>query len=362
MSESALALARRLPQLTKPIPRVTLTTLPTPVHRLRRLGELCGSDRLWIKRDDQTCALYGGNKPRKLEFLLGDARRLGRRSVMTFGGIGTNHGLATTVCARSIGLRTILILLPQPVTDHVRHNLLLDYASGAEMRLAANVSGVVAKGLWRYARGWLRRDPPYIIMTGGTSRIGALGLVNAACELAEQVRAGELPEPDAIFVPVGSGGTVAGLMLGLKLASLRSRVVGVVVTDILPPSARSLVQLARKTLVHLRRFARGLPDVSLSEADVTLISGYLGRRYGDPTPQAERAQQLAADLEGIPLETTYTAKCVAAVLDLACREPYRERNLLYWHTYSSVDPGAALDRLPDFHELPPAFHRFFSRR
>jgi D-cysteine desulfhydrase len=340
MNAPTLALERLVPDLADRLPRFALTALPTPVQRLERLGRAQGIDRLWVKRDDQSCPLYGGNKPRKLEFLLGDALARGRRSVITFGGIGTHHGLATTICARAAGLHTILVLLPQPVTEHVRRCLLLDHALGAEMLFAPNVPAVTARALCRYARGLLRGDAPYIIMTGGTSVVGALGFVNAACELAEQVRAGEMPEPDAIFVPLGSGGTVAGLMLGIQLAGLRSRVVGVVVTDILPPTARSLARLARATFTHLRRVAPKCPVVSVSETDVTLVTGYLGRGYGEPTPLAESARQQVADLEGIPLETTYTAKCVAALLDLARQPPYRDQTLLFWNTYSSIDPGA----------------------
>ena len=362
MTAPELALERLVPELAGRIARIALTTLPTPVQRLERLGRAHRIERLWMKRDDQSCALYGGNKPRKLEFLLADARARGRRSVMTFGGIGTHHGLATTICARAAGLRTILVLLPQPVTESVRRCLSLDHAYGAEMRLARTLPGVVATALLRWARGLLRGDRPYIIMTGGTSAIGAIGFVNAACELAEQVHAGDLPEPDAIFVPVGSGGTVAGLMLGLRLAGLRSRVVGVLVTDILPPSARSLARLARATLRRLRRAAPTCPEVAVSEADVTLVNGYLGRGYGDPTPRAEATIKLVADLEGIQLDTTYTAKSMAALLDLARQPAYRDRTLLFWNTYSSVDPAAALEQLPDFHELPRAFHKYFSKQ
>jgi D-cysteine desulfhydrase len=357
--EISLALERRFPGLAGRLPRFPLTTLPTPVHALDRLGRAQGIGRLWVKRDDQSGALYGGNKPRKLEFLLGDARRRGRRSVITFGGIGTHHGLATTICARAAGLRTILVLLRQPVTEHVRHCLLLDHAFGAELHYRPTVAGVATTALALCARGLWRGDLPDIIPAGGTSPLGALGYVDAALELAEQVRAGELPEPDSIFVALGSGGTVAGLTLGLKLAGLRSRVIGVLVSDIRPPSARRLACLARASLRLLRGRSREVPEVAISEADTSVLSGYLGRCYGDPTAEAETARRLVLDVEGIALETTYTAKCFAALLRLGQQQPYRDQALLFWNTYSSVDPAAALSRLPDFHELPPVFHQFF---
>ena len=357
---SDLALVRRVPALLDVLPRHALNALPTPVAPLTAIARARGLGEVWVKRDDRTCELYGGNKPRKLEWLLGAALRRGRRSVITFGGIGTHHGLATAICARDAGLRTILVLLPQPVTDVVRRSLLLDHAAGAEMHLASSVAGVAARAIGILARGSLEGDVPAVVPTGGTSSLGAIGYVDAACELAEQVRAGELPEPDAIFVPLGSGGTIAGLMLGLKLAGLRSRLVAVLVTDILPPSAARLMRLANACSRRLRAATREFPALSVTAADLTIVSDYLGRGYGFATDAGQAARELLADLEGIALETTYTAKCMAAFLDLAARPPYRDQNLLFWNTYSSVDLGAAFPRLPDFHELPPPFHRFFA--
>jgi D-cysteine desulfhydrase len=359
MAPPPLALERRFPTLAGRLARIKLTNLPTPVHPLPRLAREQGIDRLWVKRDDQSGILYGGNKPRKLEFLLADAHRRGRRSVMTFGGIGTHHGLATAICAREIGLRAILVLLRQPVTAHVRRCLLLDHAYGAELHYAPTVPRVAATALLLLARGLVRGDIPYIIPTGGTSPLGTLGYVNAAFELAEQIQSGELPEPDSIFVPLGSGGTVAGLTLGLKLAGLRSRVVGVLVTDILPPSARRLTRLARASLRLLRRAAPEVPEVDLNEADATVITGYVGKGYGASTPEGEAVLQRVETLEAIHLDPTYTAKCFAALLQLAQRPPYHGQTILFWNTYSSIDPAAALTELPDFRDLPAAFHPLY---
>ena len=353
-----LALEHRFPGFTSGLPRYRLTDLPTPVHRLAWLGRDGGIPDLWVKRDDASGRFYGGNKPRKLEWLLGDARRRGRRSVMTFGGIGTHHGLATAICARQAGLRTILVLLPQPLTDHVRHCLLLDHAYGAELHVAPSVSAVAATAVGLMVRGAVRRDVPAIIPVGGTSPLGTLGYVNAALELAEQVRVGDCPEPDSIFVPLGSGGTVAGLALGLKLAGLRSRVVGVLVTDILPPSPSRLARLANRCWRQLRGAAPEVPRVCVEVGDFSIVDGFVGPGYGAPTEEAVQAIDLMRGLEGISLETTYTGKCLAALLRLAAKE-YRGQTLLFWNTYSSVDPARNLPQLPDFRELPAAFHRFF---
>jgi D-cysteine desulfhydrase len=336
-----------------------LTTLPTPVQPLERLARRCGLGAVWIKRDDRSGPLYGGNKPRKLEWLLGAARARGRRAVITFGGIGTHHGLATAICARDAGLHTVLTLLPQPVTPHVRHCLLLDHAVGAELHLAESVPGVAVAGVRLCAAAALRGAPLAIIPTGGTSAAGVLGYVNAAYELAEQVRAGVLPEPDAIFVPLGSGGTVAGLALGCRLAGLRTRIVAVLVTDIFPPSPARLAGFGRAALRRLRRVAPELATERIDPSAFTIVRDYLGTAYGAVTDAGLAAQRLLQDEEGIALETTYTAKCMAALLDLAGRPPYRDQTVLFWNTFNSVDVDASVGPLPDWRALPTPFHRFF---
>lgn len=356
-----LAMARRFPSLQQ-LPRVQLTRLPTRVHRLEkmRVGLELDVQQLWVKRDDESGLLYGGNKPRKLEFLLGDTLRDGKKTVLTFGGIGTHHGLATAVCGRSLGLRTILVLLKQPLTEHVRHCLLLDYAAGAELHYVSSVSRLTGRALRVCARELLRGELPYIIPTGGSSIIGTLGYVNAAFELQEQVAAGELPEPDWIFVPLGSGGTAAGLVLGAKLAGLRSRVAAVLVTDIVPPSAQRLARLATRTLGMLREQVPELPAVAIGAEDFRVIHGYVGIGYGAPTQAARHAKELMEQLSGIQLETTYTAKCVAAMLDLLRSAEHRHDVVLLWNTYSSLDPVEYLAPLPDYQQLPSAFHPLFN--
>jgi D-cysteine desulfhydrase len=347
-------LARWLPHL-RDVPRLPLTTLPTPVETLERFGRAAGIAPPWIKRDDRTGVLYGGNKPRKLELLLGAALARGRRRVLTFGGIGTHHGIATTVAARAAGLATSLVLVPQPVTPHVQYCLRMLQALGADLHLAAGTPGAVRQGLVLLARGWLRDDPPAVIPTGGTSRLGALGYLNAGLELSEQVAAGLLPEPAAVFVALGSGGTVAGLLAGLRLGGLSSRVVAVLATDILPPSQRRLLRLARACLARWAPAAR----IALSAHDLAIETGFLGPGYGAPTAEAEDARRMLVEAEGVALETTYTAKCLAALMRHAAADPLRGRPLLFWNTFSSIEPAAAPPSLPPPDVLPPPFHRFF---
>ncbi len=348
-----LPLARWLPHL-RDLPRLPLTNLPTPVEQLERLGRAAGIAPPWIKRDDLSGTIYGGNKPRKLELLLGAACARGRRQVLTFGGLGTHHGLATAACGRAAGLATTLVLVPQPVTPHVQRCLRLLHALGADMHLARGPLDAARRGLALLARGWLGGAPPALVPTGGTSVLGALGYLNAGLELVEQVRAGQLPEPAAVFVALGSGGTVAGLLAGLRLGGLESRVVGVLVTDILPPSRGRLLRLARACLARYAPAA----EVTISDADLDVEHGFVGPGYGALTAEAIAARRALEESEGIPLETTYTGKCLAALLRQASMPPLRGRPVLFWDTFSSTEPSNAPEDLPRDDTLPPAFQRF----
>ncbi|MBW2313627.1 MAG: pyridoxal-phosphate dependent enzyme [Deltaproteobacteria bacterium] len=350
---AGLPLFRRFPGLAERLPHHALLSGPTPVGPLA----LPGVPDLWVKHDEHSTAAYGGNKPRKLEFLIGDARARGSRRLVTSGGIGTNHGLATAVLAREAGLATTLLLVDQPVTEAVRHQLLLLHASGAKLRSGGSVAGAVRQGILELVASRLAGDRPRLVPTGGSSARGNLGFVSAGLEIAEQVRAGELPEPRQVFVPIGTGGTLAGLAVGFALAGLATRVVGVLVTDILPPSPRRLAHMANSTLRHLRRHAPDAPAFRIGTGDFDRVTDQLGEGYGAPSPAGEEAVALAGEL-GLTLETTYTGKALAALRDAAQRG-ILDGPTLFWNTFNGVDVAAALAPLPEPSQLPAAFQRFF---
>jgi len=331
-----IALARRHAALGA-IPRVAFTDLPTPVAALPLAGAPEGA--LFVKRDDLTSRVYGGNKPRKLEFVLAAARARRARRLVTTGGIGTHHGLATAIFGRRLDMATTIVVVPQPVTPHVREQVRLLRAFGAELLPARGLPAAAAQVIRAFAVATLRGERPFWVPTGGSSALGDIGYVSAAFELAEQIEAGDLPEPAEIYVPLGSGGTLSGLVLGARLAGLRARIVGVLVTDILPPSAARLARLANATLAVLRRRDPSLPAAPITAAEFTIERSQLGAGYGAPTPAAERATALARDA-GLTLETTYTAKSLAAVIE-RLRRGAASGPILFWNTYSSAHPLAA---------------------
>ncbi len=328
--------------------RVSLCTLPTALERAEKLERELETGPLFIKRDDQSALGYAGNKARKLEFLLGRARQRGASRVLTFGGLGTNHGFATAYYAGRLGLACELVLVDQPLTDAVRRRLLFHQAAGARLFYGRNLLGTVLIALARLAR----HPRTLLIPAGGSNAWGTLGFVKAGLELARQVAEGLMPEPARVYVACGSGGTAAGLALGLALSGLHTRVVAVLVNDILPPSPASLLRLARRTQGVLRRSGALKEDVA-RRLHLDFETGFLGPGYGQATAEGTSALRAAQQLEGLCLDPTYTAKAFAALLE---RERGRHDPIVFWNSYASRVPELAL---PPWRSLPPAFHRFF---
>ncbi|MHB8867409.1 MAG: 1-aminocyclopropane-1-carboxylate deaminase/D-cysteine desulfhydrase [Thermoleophilia bacterium] len=351
-------LLERYPRLVPAFPRVPLGSFPTPVERLSAFGTLIDVAGLWVKRDDMSAKLYGGNKVRKLEFLLGAALAEGRSGVLTFGGAGSNHALATAIYAGAHGLRAISVLFDQPNTPSVARNLLLSYQVGAELHYVADPSLLEGAATELLAAAEAHEGSSLMtIPLGGSSPLGTVGFVNAAFELAVQVEAGLLPEPDVIYVAAGTMGTLAGLALGCRAAGLGSRVVGVRVTPEAAANERALAVLIEETAALLRSPAPDFPLPDPGAMADHLEHAYFGGGYARPTAQGADAVRRAGEV-GLKLEGTYTGKAFAALLEHAEEGRLSGKNVLFWNTYNSRDFS---DRVAatDYRRLPQAFHRYF---
>jgi D-cysteine desulfhydrase len=317
-------LHERFPPLAEALPHLVLSERPTPVRELAGLG-------IWVKEDGAFgSGGWGGNKVRKLEWLIPEARRRRRRSILTFGGLGTNWGLATALYAREHGIATALALLDQPVDAHVEAQLARLEASGARIHRTHTKARTVAMLPWLLARNARGGRPPYLLPAGGSSPVGALGYVEAALEIAAQVEDGALPEPAHVVVPVGTGGTAAGLALGFQLAGLGSRVLGVVVNDQLRLDAPLCARLARRSAKLLERRGAHLGPLRLGPEMLDLTREQIGAGYGHLTEPAGRAADLAA-AEGLALDPVYTAKAMAGLLALRA-EGRLDGPVLFVHT------------------------------
>lgn len=346
MNGETSALLRRHPEAAGRLPWLPLGTLPTPVERFEPPGAAAG---LWVKRDDLSGEPYGGNKVRKLEFLLARAQRDGATRLITAGAAGSHHALATTVYGRALGFDVTLVLFPQPLTDHVRRVLLLDAALGAELRWTPRMELVPLE--LRRARLAHRREQVCVIPPGGSDPVGTLGYVSAALELAEQVAAGAAPKPEAMHVAAGTLGTAAGLAVGCALAGLETRVGATRIASRLVTNAWTLRRLVEGTVRLLQRAGIPAPAPEAALARIELRHGQLGAGYGHPTA-AGRAAAEAFAAAGLRLDPTYTAKAAADFLAPAPDAGPR----LFWHTLSAAEPEAAAAARID--DLPGPFRRY----
>ena len=352
--------------LGEKLPHISLGEFPTPVKRLERLGAELGIGHLYMKRDDLSAKLYGGNKLRKLEFVLGDAIRSGARELMTFGGAGSNHALATTIYAQYLGLKSISMLVPQPNARYVRDNLLMSHyygaelhSCGAELESAINLPLVCLATIYQLIRRRLKSGRfPYLIPPGGSSPLGVTGFVNAAFELREQIANDEMPEPESIYVACGTLGTAAGLLLGLRAAKLNSRVVSVRVTSEKFVNTRRMTKLINRTNSLIHSLDPSFPVFEFSSADVDLRHDYFGKRYALFTEESMEAVSLMGECEGIKLDGTYTGKALAALIDDAKNESLRGKSVLFWNTLNSRSRPESISNL-DYRDLPRRFHRYF---
>lgn len=317
-------------------PTLVLTAGPTAVERL--------SDGLFVKRDDQTSALYGGNKVRKLERFFGDARAQGKTRILTLGAAGSHQVLASALFGAQQGFTVEAVLVPQPWSAHAEANLRYALAHGlVPLPAPAWVLGA--------ARATARRRPDvYFVPLGGSNPLGSLAYVDAAGELVTQIVQRRMPAPSAIVVALGSGGTTAGLAAGLAIHGLSTRVIGVAVADPAP----ALAVMAKRLAFRTARLAGASLRVAARAAEKVSVTGaFVGRGYGHPTPEGTAAIA-EGERHGLALDATYTAKAFACALTMA-RGPVSP--VLYWHTLAAPLPSLDADAPP----LPPALARLFRR-
>jgi D-cysteine desulfhydrase len=359
------------PALRNRVPFVALADLPTPLERMERLSAQAGAE-IWIKRDGLTHPIYGGNKIRKFEFVFGDVLRQGAagwmpspKAVLTGGGLGSHHTIATAAVARQFDLQTVCSYYCQPISEEVRHHLRLSPPLGIEAHFCGDYVGLAVSFVWQYVRWAVRTGRrPYFIYPGAPGTLGVLGYVNAAFEIKAQLERMGAPEPDAIFSAVGSCGTLAGLLLGVSLAGLthtgpathsgparsgQCRVIGVRVIEEDVANRPKVARMVNKAARYLRRRDTSVPPVRITPEEVDLLDGYLGPGYAYPTDEAERAVEQVTQAGGPPLETTYTGKAMAALLDYAGQHP--GARLLFVDTYAE---NPALEE-GDYHDLPEQF-------
>lgn len=302
--------------------RIPLAILPTPLCKLENLSRELGKN-LYIKRDDMTGLALGGNKVRKLEFLLADARKKGADIVLTAGGPQSNHAMLTAACASRLGMQSILVLKKRGVLQG--GNLILDQILGAKVVLVDTDSydDVYAEMHRLMASLRLQGHTPYFIPVGGSVSLGCLGYVQCAQEIQQQCSALDF-QPDAIVSAVGSGGTYAGITLGAKLFLPHTRSIGIGVCD--DPFESITYALMHET-AHLLE-----SDIALTPDDVN-IHFHIGPGYALPSEEGSAAVRRLARAEGILMDPVYTGKMLAGFLELLSQGYFeKDENIVLLHT------------------------------
>lgn len=348
-------LCQAYPRLAGVLRRLPLAALPTPLQtRSLRLGDR--DVAVSIKRDDVSGRLYGGNKVRKLEYLLQRARERDATRVATFGTVASNHALATAIYADALGLDCLCFLSHQAKTASAAVALNLHLQLGTHVvQLGGNRAERVAT-----LRQHLPGQRTWVVPAGGSCWLGAVGFVNAALELAAQCAAGEAPVPDRLYVANGTMGTAAGLAVGLALAGLSTEVHAVRVTHDFVANPATMSRLIGKTAAMLQRIDPSLPADLARSTRLRFRDGFFAGGYARSDTATETAIDLAQEQLGLDLEATYTGKAMAALVADARQGELAGKSSLFWNTYNSQALPAQTGIPAATAALPAEFLRYFS--
>jgi 1-aminocyclopropane-1-carboxylate deaminase/D-cysteine desulfhydrase-like pyridoxal-dependent ACC family enzyme len=309
------------------LPSVPFAPAPTPVDEL---GSLCtalgGGPRLLVKRDDAIAFAFGGNKVRKIRLVAAEAQRSGADTLITTGGVQSNHARVTAAAAATLGMKCILVV-NGVAPDRPTANALLDKLLGADVRYVT-ARDERAPAMERAADEVRRTGgTPFVIPLGASTPLGAAGLVDAIAELAEQI-----DPPDVIVHSSSSGGTQTGLVAGCALAGWSTRVIGVSADE-------SSAVLERDVRVLLGGLAEllGFASDRFASARVTVDDRFVGPGYGIPTAESREAIELTARTEALFLDPTYTGKAMAGLIARIRRREFdKGETVLFWHTGGQV--------------------------
>ncbi|MBU1008074.1 pyridoxal-phosphate dependent enzyme [Candidatus Dependentiae bacterium] len=361
--ESLPYILKKLPALQTKIPYISLSNAPTPVKKLSRLGENIGVGALYFKDDGLNAQPFGGNKIRKLEFLFADAIYSGAKSVITIGDAGSNCVLATLAQAKRVGFEDVYCLLgPQLNTSYVRRNLLLDLSYGGIIKYYES-EATQSKAIVKLSETLREKKQfPYIVSWGATCPIGFLGYMNAAIELKEQIARGELPEPDYIYVPLGSAGTAGGLILGAQLAGLKCKVIPVAISGLGGSAYYRTERLAERINEAIDFFVKldpTFPIKNVLPSELEHRENFANYVYAEVIEDVSKELRKLFDFEGIKLEGTYTGKALAVMLsDIAGDESLRNKNILFWNTFCYGTFEDVTKKI-SYKDLPKGLHKYF---
>jgi len=318
--------------------KITLAFLPTPLEYAGNLKKLLNGPRIFFKRDDCTGLAFGGNKIRKLEYIMADVLEKNADVIITIGGLQSNWVRQTAAVAKKHGLKIILVLNGKEPEEY-QGNLLLDSILGCDIRFKpytneegqreiageTPITGGIAEEIKKNGK------TPYIIPLGGCTPMGNLGYINAVKELKKQSEEKNI-NVDYIVLAVGTGGTQAGIELGLRLYKMNTRCYGISVSRHIKPKSQEIADLCNQTVKYFKLECR-----RFSPDEIVVNYDYIGEGYAIPTNECIEAIRTVARTEGIILDPVYTGKAMAGLIDLIKRGKFKKNeNIVFLHTGGGI--------------------------
>ncbi|MDH4125617.1 MAG: pyridoxal-phosphate dependent enzyme [Gammaproteobacteria bacterium] len=348
------ALGMMFPRLAARLPKISIANLPTPLREYS-FATVSPSVTVLVKHDDLSNEQYGGNKIRKLEYLLQRARERDATRVATFGTVASNHALATSIHARQLGLDCTCFLSHQARTDKAALALNLHLQQGTEIvRFGGDRTSRV-----QTLRRHLQHRHAWVIPMGGSNWLGVIGFVNAGLELALQLEDAGHAAPDHLYVANGTMGTAAGLAIGLALAGLATEIQAVRVTHAQVANPAAMQRLIAKTVTMMRRLDMSIPADVANRVKLRFRDAFFAAGYARTDATTERAIAVARAQLGLTLDATYTGKAMAALLSDLENPAGAGSTLLFWNTYHARALPVSSQLPADTSALPQEFLRYY---
>ncbi|MGI9235009.1 MAG: 1-aminocyclopropane-1-carboxylate deaminase/D-cysteine desulfhydrase [Woeseiaceae bacterium] len=341
------------PLLKDRLTKMAIAQLPTPIST-KQFTTAAGSREISIKHDDVSSTLYGGNKIRKLEYVFQRAKERRAARVATFGAVGSNHALATSIMAEQCGFDCTCFLVPQKRTPTIPQTLNMHRRIGTELVPFGRSVEPLAT-----LRHYLHGRHCWVIPMGGSSWLGAVGFVNAGLELANQIESDCIVAPHRIYIANGTMGSCVGLALGLALAELPTELHAIRVVDDRFATPRGFQRLLRKTAMMLHSLDPTIPANLADRTHIRLRDGFLAGGYAAADDVTRNAVAIGRDALGLQLETTYTGKAMAALLHDLALPDYSGESYLFWNTYNSRALPVNDERPDSPDNIPSEFMSYF---
>ncbi|MDH4128616.1 MAG: pyridoxal-phosphate dependent enzyme [Spirochaetota bacterium] len=330
-----ISLFKYFPQIKEKVPWVTLGNFPTRVTLLSNIVKNLPIKSFWVKRDDETSSIFGGNKIRNLEFEFGKIIQLKKKLILAYGSIGSNFTVACCMFGKHFNIPVNLILFDTVRTEDVENNYKINSALANKITFSKSIMFLPYYVIKEVIN--THHMDRYLMPPGGTSPLSVLGYINAMFELKEQIDNHELPIPNYIFLPVGTGGTIAGLLIGKTILKLPIKIIGITVFEKFLTNISMIKILIYRSVKYFNSIANTNISAKKIFSEINLVNDFLGDGYAHPTNESNSTIKLLMDNEGLILDGTYTGKGMAGAINIIKSSLKSNDNVLFWHSYNSQD-------------------------